>query len=131
LYLAGYTESPGLPSTSGAIQAGYDGSVDAFGLKLDPSKAGAAGIQYFTYLGSDGQQVAYGVDFNNSGDIYLAGYSSSNILSRIGGPARPTITGNWDAFVVGLTPGSATPAAIDSATAGARRHPHAHVSPHR
>ncbi len=131
LYLAGYTESPGLPSTSGAVQPGYDGSVDAFGLKLDPSKAGEAGIQYFTYLGSDGQQVAYGVDFNSSGDIYLAGYSSSNILSRIGGPARPTITGNWDAFVVGLTPGSATPAAIDSAAAGPRRHPHAHVSPHR
>ncbi len=63
LYLSGYTESAGLPSTSDALQADYDGSVDAFGLKLDPSKAGAAGIDYFTYLGSDGLQVAYARGF--------------------------------------------------------------------
>lgn len=129
LYISGYTESAGLPSTSGALQADYDGSVDAFGLKLNPSKSGAAGIDYFTYLGSDGQQVAYGVDFDTSGNMYLAGYSSSNILSRVGGPARPTLTGNWDAFVIGFELGSATPAV----TTTSARHPHLayRVLPHR
>jgi hypothetical protein len=134
LYLSGYTESAGLPSTSDALQADYDGSVDAFGLKLDPSKAGAEGVDYFTYLGSDGLQVAYGVDFDNKGNMYLAGYSSSNILSRIGGPSRvTTVTGNWDAFVVGFSPGSSTPAAITSSTGATehwRRLP-CRVSPHR
>jgi hypothetical protein len=133
LYLSGYTESPGLPSTSDALQANYDDSVDAFGLKLDPSKSGAEGIDYFTYLGSDGLQVAYAVDFDSKGNMYLAGYSSSNILSRIGGPARPTITGNWDAFVVGFSPGSSTPAAVTSSTAssGPRRRLPWRVLPHR
>jgi hypothetical protein len=133
LYLSGYTESAGLPSTSDALQADYDDSVDAFGLKLDPSKAGAAGVDYFTYLGSDGLQVAYGVDFDSKGNMYLAGYSSSNILSRLGGPSRSTITGNWDAFVVGFTPGSSTPAAVTSATSstGHRRRLPWRVSPHR
>lgn len=132
LYLGGYTESAGLPSTSGALQPDYDGSVDAFGLKLDPSKSGAAGIDYFTYLGSDGQQVAYGADFDASGNMYLAGYSSSNILSRVGGPARPTITGNWDAFVIGFELGSSTPAVTTtSAPAEHHRHMAYRILPHR
>lgn len=132
LYVSGYTESAGLPSTSNALQPEYndDDTVDAFGLKLDPSKAGAAGIDYFTYLGSDGTQVAYGVDFDSSGDMYLAGYSSSNILSRIGGPGRPTVTGNWDAFVAGFSADSAAPAAI-SFSRGHRRQLPWRVSPHR
>ncbi len=133
LYLSGYTESAGLPSTSNALQADYDDSVDAFGLKLDPSKAGAAGVDYFTYLGSNGLQVAYGVDFDSKGNMYLAGYSSSNILSRIGGPSRSSVTGNWDAFVAGFSPGSSTPAATASASAstGHRRRLPWRVAPHR
>lgn len=132
LYMGGYTESSGLPSTSGALQPAYDGSVDAFGLKLNPAKSGAAGLAYFTYLGSDGQQVAYGVDFDASGNMYLAGYSSSNILSRVGGPARPTITGNWDAFVIGFELGSSTPAILTtSAPAGRHRSLAYRILPHR
>lgn len=132
LYIAGYTESAGLPSTSGALQANYDGSVDAFGLKLDPAKSGAAGVEYFTYLGSDGQQVAYGVDFDTSGNIYLAGYSSSNILSRVGGPSRPTITGNWDAFAIGFELGSSTPAILTTSAPAVRHRRVAYqILPHR
>ena len=132
LYLSGYTQSPGLPSTSGALQANYDDNVDAFGLKLDPSKSGAAGIDYFTYLGSDGTQVAYGVDFDGSGNMYLAGYSTSNILSRVGGIGRPNNPGDWDAFVIGFPPGAPTPA-IQTSLGNSRHHGHANarISPHR
>jgi hypothetical protein len=131
LYVSGYTQSAGLPSTSNALQAAYDGSVDAFGLKLDPTQAGAGGIDYFTYLGSDGLQVAYGVDFDSNGDMYLAGYSSSNILSRIGGPARATSAGNVDAFVVGFSPGASTPAVTTSAGVEHHRRLLWRVTPHR
>jgi hypothetical protein len=130
LYLCGYTESAGLPSTSNALQAAYDGSIDAFGLKLDPSKAGAEGIDYFTYLGTDGIQVAYAVDVDKSGNMYLAGYSSYAILANLGGPERATLAGNIDAFVVGFGVGSSTPAAITSGTAPRKRLPW-HVPPHR
>lgn len=132
LYVSGYTESAGLPSTTGALRADYDDSVDAFGLKLDPSKSGAASIAYFTYLGSDGTQVAYGVDFDTSGDMYLVGYSSSDILSRVGGPGRPNNTGDWDAFVIGFPLGSSTPA-IHTSPGNGRHHHHedAPISPHR
>ena len=131
LYLCGYTESAGLPSTSGALQAGYDGSIDAFGLKLDTSKAGAAGIDYFTYLGTDGLQVAYAVDFDTQGDMYLAGYSSYAILAPFGGPERATLAGNVDAFVIGFGVGSSTPAASTSTVTELHRHTPWRVSPHR
>jgi hypothetical protein len=131
LYVSGYTESAGLPSTSNALQAAYDGSIDAFGLKLDPSKAGAAGIDYFTYLGTDGLQVAYGVDVDSKGDMYLAGYSSYAILAPLGGPERGSLAGNTDAFVVGFSVGSSTPAAITTTTSITPRHLPWHVSPHR
>lgn len=131
LYVAGYTESAGLPSTSDALQPAYDGSLDAFGLKLDPTKSGAASIDYFTYLGTDGLQVAYGVDFDTKGDMYLAGYSSYAILAPFGGPERSTIAGNTDAFVIGFGTGSSTPATTTSTNPGLRRHLAWRVLPHR
>ena len=138
LYLTGYTESAGLPSTSGALQADYDGSVDAFALKLSPSNPAAASVDYFTYLGSDGVQVAYGVDFDSKGNIYVAGYSSSNILSRIGGPSRSSVVGSIDAFVVGVEAGAIEPnngssvtSGGVSVTSGLRRRLPWRVSPHR
>lgn len=130
LYLTGFTESGGLPSTSGALQPSYDGSLDAFALKLDPSKDGAAGIQYFTYLGSDGTQVGYGVDFDSFGDMYVAGYSSAAILSHFGA-ARPNNAGDWDAFVIGFTVGSPAPAIETSLGHPHHRHLPFRVSPHR
>ena len=48
-------------------------------------------------------QVAYGVDFDSKGNMYLAGYTSSDILSRSRRPrARQRVDGNMDAFVVGF-----------------------------
>jgi hypothetical protein len=132
LYVSGYTESPGLPSTSNALQASYDGSLDAFGLKLDPSKAGAAGIDYFTYLGSDGVQVAYGVDFDTKGNIYLVGSTTTGLLGEFGGPERGSEDGVVNAFVIGLKTAAASSDATSRAgTPVIQRHPHLPVLPHR
>jgi Beta-propeller repeat len=132
LYVSGYTESPGLPSTPNALQASYDGSLDAFGLKLDPTKAGAAGIDYFTYLGSDGVQVAYGVDFDTKGNIYLVGSTTTGLLGEFGGPERGSEDGVVNAFVIGLKTAAASSDATPKAgTPVIRRHPHVPVLPHR
>lgn len=132
LYVCGYTQSGGLPSTSDALQADYDGSVDTFALKLDPTKAGADGIDYFSYLGTDGLQVAYAIDFDNAGNIYLGGYSSGAILAAHGGSERVTVAGNVDAFVIGFSAGASTPATTNSSAAAVplRRKPW-RVSPRR
>jgi hypothetical protein len=135
LYVSGYTESLGLPGTSNALQASYDGSVDAFGLKLDPSKAGAAGIDYFTYLGSPGVQIAYGVDFDSKGDMYLVGSTTTGLLGEFGGPERGSEDGIVNAFVIGFKAASSSSSdttANGSAAPPVRlRHPYLPILPHR
>jgi hypothetical protein len=102
IYLSGITLSPGLPVTANAIQPKYDGTMDAFALKFNPAKAGQAGLQYFTYLGSGGLQVGYGIDFDANGNIYLAGFTSGSIFKAFAGPGKPTGPGNRDGFVIGF-----------------------------
>lgn len=108
LYLTGYTLSPGLPTTSMALQPAWDKSLDAFILKLDPTIAGTAGIDYLSYLGSDGVQVGYGIDFNKSGTIFVAGSTSGPIFDALGGVPKKTDPGNVDGFVAGFDPATFT-----------------------
>jgi hypothetical protein len=136
LYVSGYTESAGLPSTANALQASYfDDSVAAFGLKLDPSKAGADGIDYFTYLGNSSLQIAYAVDFDAKGNMYLAGSTSTATLGEVGGPTRDTVDGNVDAFVIGFPAAPSSPSATTAGTNGDPgvhpRHRRLPVLPHR
>jgi hypothetical protein len=102
LYLSGLTTSSGLPATPGALQSAYDGTLDVFVLRLDPSQAGAAGIDYFTYLGSDGLQIGYGVDFDSSGNVYVVGSATGPIFDALGGAGKSSGSGKTDAFVAGF-----------------------------
>jgi hypothetical protein len=110
IYLSGITLSPDLAGTANAIQPAYDKTMDAFALKFNPAKAGKAGLQYFTFLGSPGLQVAYGIDFDANGNIYLAGFTSGPIFDAFSGPGKPTEHGNRDGFVVGFSTGSSSTA---------------------
>ena len=85
------------------------------------ANSGPAGIDYFSYLGSDGIQEAFGADFDSKGNMYLVGYSSSDILSRVGGPGRPNLTGNQDAFVIGFPAGEVVPNTSASVHSGRGR----------
>jgi hypothetical protein len=104
LYISGMTTSPGLPTSANALQATYDGSMDAFILKLVPSRPGTAGVDYLSYLGSGGVQVAYGIDVLPTGNIYLTGFTSGSIFSAFGGASKPTDPGNTDVFLIGFNP---------------------------
>jgi beta-propeller repeat-containing protein len=103
LYLCGYTLTDGLPTTKNAAQPAYDGSVDAFVLEFNPATSGPAAISYFSYLGSDGLQVGYGVAFDAKGDIYVVGYTSGPIFKALHGVAKTSAAGKVDGFVAGLS----------------------------
>jgi hypothetical protein len=103
LYLSGLTLSYDLPSTPNAVQSKYDGTIDAFALKFNPAQAGPSAISYFTYLGSDGLQAAYGIDFNAQGTIYLTGFTSGPIFDALSGAPKTSSPGKRDAFIVGLS----------------------------
>jgi hypothetical protein len=101
-------------------------------LKLDPTKAGAAGIDYFTYLGSGGLQTAYGVDFDSKGNMYLVGSTTTGLLGEFGGPERRTVDGTVNAFLIGIsTASSSSTASANGGSPVHGRRPHLPVSPHR
>ena len=109
LYVAGLTMSSGLPVTANALQSAYDNTQDAFALEFNPSTPGPAGIKYFTYLGSDGLQTAYGIDYDATNSlIYLTGYTTGPIFDPFGGPGKGTNPGDPDAFVIGFSTQGAT-----------------------
>ncbi|HEX6897498.1 MAG TPA: SBBP repeat-containing protein [Bryobacteraceae bacterium] len=114
LYISGMTMSYGLPASAGALQSNYDGSMDAFLLRFNPSQAGAAAIDYFTYLGSDGVQVGYGVDFDSAGTAYVAGAASGPIFDALGGVGKSSAPGKMDAFLAGIALGAPAPHATQS-----------------
>jgi hypothetical protein len=102
LYLAGMTQSSDLATTPTAAQLAYDGTVDAFALKFTTTTEGPAAISYLTYLGSDGLQVGYGIDFDADDHIYLVGYTSGPIFKAVHGVSKTSGSGNVDGFVAGL-----------------------------
>jgi beta-propeller repeat-containing protein len=103
LYLAGMTLSAGLAVTPNAVQAAYDQSMDAFALKFNPAQPGPLAISFLTYLGSDGLQLANGIDFDAKGNIYLVGVTSGPIFDAFGGPGKASSPGKQDAFVIGMS----------------------------
>ncbi len=134
LYVSGYTESAGLPSTSNALQADYDGSLDAFGLKLDPTKAGAAASTTLRISGTAACRSPYGVDVDSKGNMYLVGSTSTGLLGQFGGPGARNGGRNRQRVFDRIrhhSSSSSTAASPSGGSPGVIRHPHLPVSPHR
>lgn len=98
-YIAGYTLSKDLPVTSGAINPmSAGGGVDSFEAIIDPNSA----VKYASYITGPGNQVAYAVDYDASGDIYAAGYATSDIFPNDIPPHG--VTGVYDVFLLLVSP---------------------------
>ena len=73
VYLTGSTSSTSGVATSGANQASFAGSSDAFLVKFNSSGT----RQWGTYYGGSGGEAGYAVTVNNIGDIYITGIAAS------------------------------------------------------
>jgi len=100
-YIAGDTLSNDFPVVH-ALQAMRSGGPEAIAAKLTP--AGDA-LVWSTYLGGSGEDKAFGVALDGSGDVYLTGLTASSDFPTAGplqtyaGPP-----GVFDAFVAKLAP---------------------------
>jgi len=85
VYLTGSTADPNFPATAGAYQTAYDGPhtsppnppwppSDAFALKLKPD---GSGVSWATYLGGNSVDSATSIALDASGNVWLAGTTSS------------------------------------------------------
>jgi len=117
-YVAGFTHSTNFPTTLGAFQPTYRGSLadcpdsqcgHAFVAKLNP--AGSA-LVYSTYLGGGGgaPDAAYGIVVDSSGSAYVAGYTANLDFPVTPGAVQTSFAGYVagarmsNAFVTKLNP---------------------------
>jgi hypothetical protein len=73
-------------------------SSDVFVVKLGPT----ATVQYSTYLGGSGEDMATNIAVSASGDVYVAGLTSSADFPTVN-PLQSTFTGDGQAYVVKLS----------------------------
>ncbi|MGB7759905.1 MAG: SBBP repeat-containing protein [Bryobacteraceae bacterium] len=98
VYVAGWTTSPTLPGCT-PIRP-YAGSVDAFVAKWD----GATHLlDYCTFLGGSGDDRAFAIAVDSSGDVYVTGWTMS-VNFPVSGALQPALAGSRNAFVTKLNP---------------------------
>ncbi|MBK6410189.1 MAG: SBBP repeat-containing protein [Flavobacteriales bacterium] len=98
VYLAGYTKST-TAIASGGHQGTLGGDQDAFLVKFN-----ASGVrQWGTYYGGTAYEFGACCTVDGSGNVYLAGSTSSSTAIASGGHQN-TYNGNYDAFLVKFDP---------------------------
>jgi Bacterial Ig-like domain (group 3)/Beta-propeller repeat len=113
IYVAGATNSPDFPVTTGTVQTAFGGGscrgglfacYDAFVAKLNSTGTQLLGS---TLLGGSDNDAASGVALDGNGNIYVGGYSFSANFPTTAGSFQQTHsvgTNQPDAFVAKLSP---------------------------
>jgi hypothetical protein len=102
VYAAGNTSSTNFPGTTGGAQpASGGGGNDAFVARLT---ADLTALTKATYLGGGGSDAAQSLAIHpTSGDVYVAGSTTSTNFPKTSGGAQPVNGGGNDAFVARLS----------------------------
>ena len=79
IYVSGFTDATNFPTTTGAYQTtdpGLSGNTDEvlFATKVDSS---GSSLDFSTYLGSSGTESGGAIALDSSGDVYVAGSTTS------------------------------------------------------
>jgi uncharacterized protein (TIGR03437 family) len=96
VYVAGGTESPDFPVTTGAIPI-TGGSV--FVSKINPQ---GTALIFSTYVGGTGGDAAYGLAVDSAGEAYIVGKTGSMDFPVTAGALQTTIAGGETSFVAKL-----------------------------
>lgn len=93
-YITGYTSSTDFPTAS-AIYESNEGFPGAFVTKIDAS---GNSLVYSTYLGGNGLDSGSGINVDNSGNVYITGYTESDDFPMVA-PIFGSYAGAGDAFI--------------------------------
>ena len=99
LYATGWTESNSFPTTPGAFDTSFNGSADAYVVRLD---AALSTLQYGTYLGGDAWDAAYSIAVDSAGQALVAGETYSSSFPTTPNAFDRSFNGGSDAFAVRL-----------------------------
>ena len=101
VYVTGLTESPGFPTTTGALQTTYGGGTsNAFVTVIN---AAGSSFVYSTFLGGSGTDEGHGIAVDSSDDAYVAGLTTSSNFP-VKSAVYSTLQGTQNAFVSALNP---------------------------
>lgn len=101
-YVAGFTTSPGFPTTTGAFQPALKGAMNAFVTEVNPA---GTDLVYSTYVGGSGSDIAWAIALDSSDNAYISGQTSSANFPTTAGALRTTCSSacsSNDAFVTKL-----------------------------
>lgn len=84
-FVTGTTESDNFPTTPGAFDTSYNGDLDIFVTRLNDK---LSGLNYSTYVGTEGQENGSMVDLNSASYAFVTG--------RTNDPKFPTTTTGFD-----------------------------------
>lgn len=94
VYLAGATQSDNFTVTSDAYNKTFSGIWDIYLTKFSSNNS----LSYSTYVGGNGNDIPYGFTLDNSGNIYLAGYTGSTNFPVVNA-YNDTNSGSNDVFI--------------------------------
>ena len=103
-YIDGETNATDFPTTSGVIQPMNAGVDDGFVTELS---ADGSTLVFSTYLGASDYEGLFGLKLDSSGNIFVAGYTSSRDLPLVR-PFQSDFGGFIDTWVAELSPGGTT-----------------------
>ncbi|GIV45171.1 MAG: hypothetical protein KatS3mg035_2294 [Bacteroidia bacterium] len=99
VYVTGETSSNNFPVSVGTYDNSYNNNTDVFVTKLNPT---ATSIIFSTYIGGGAQDKAYGIDIDNSQNIYVVGTVSGGGFPYTPGAMITTWKGSFDGFALKL-----------------------------
>jgi hypothetical protein len=105
IYLSGYTMSGNFPIAGDSYQGGLNSASNLFVAKIDPSLSGLDRLVYSTYLGGSGVDVATAMRLDQSGGVWLTGYTTSEDFPVTSGAYQTKFGGGIaNAFLARLDP---------------------------
>ena len=95
-YVSGETRSDDFPTTAGAFQTVLKGTFDAFVTEVNPN---GTALNYSTYFGGTGINVANAAAVDSTGNAYVTGYTTSTDLATTPGAFQTALNGDVNAFM--------------------------------
>ncbi|GAB3877751.1 hypothetical protein GCM10028824_38390 [Hymenobacter segetis] len=101
VYVASHTASTGFPVARGLAGGYHGGATDGLVLKLNPT---LTALVWGSFLGGSGADAAYSLQVEPvSGDVYVAGGTTSTNFPTTAGSYRPTTPGFVDGFAARIS----------------------------
>jgi len=102
-YLCGYTLSLDFPTQNALNPTSFPGnSIDGFVSVIDPAAAPLKGLVYSSHITGPGYQIAYGVDVDGQGNVYVTGTALGDVFGGAGAAARDNT--NLNVFLLVFQP---------------------------